>query len=416
MPAITLSNVRNTVESICKTTPVTDIHTHIYASSFGGLLLRGIDELLTYHYLVAEVFRTINMEYSSWWKLSKKKQADIIWEELFIKRSPVSEACRGVLTCVQAAGLQEALADRNLDEIRNYYEKLSAEEHIEKVFKAAGVTKVVMTNNPFDPLESPVWLDASFKPDPRFESAFRMDDVIVGWKTAVPILNGWGYKVDEGLSAESKKELKRYLSDWTERFNPRYMAVSLPPDFKYPDNSIRSRIIEEVVFPFCEENKIPFAMMIGVWKLVNPELQLAGDAVGKSDIVTLGNIAKSFPNNKFLVTFLSRENTHEHAIYSRKFRNVMPFGCWWYLNNPSLINEITRIRMETLGLSFIPQHSDARILDQLTYKWIHSRQLIADVLVDKYSDIIKSGWTVTDQEIQADVKRLFSSNFEDFVG
>jgi hypothetical protein len=35
----------------------TDIHTHLYAPSFGKLGLWGIDELLTYHYLEAEFFR-----------------------------------------------------------------------------------------------------------------------------------------------------------------------------------------------------------------------------------------------------------------------------------------------------------------------------------------------------------------------
>ena len=238
MPPLTLKNIKKTVSKICQDTPITDIHTHIYSSKFGGLLLRGIDELLTYHYLVAEVSRVIDMKYSDWWALPKTKQAEIIWKELFIDRSPVSEACRGVVTCIQAAGLEQPLAERNLKAIRAYYSKLSPEKHIETVFKAAGVSKVVMTNNPFDPAERPVWLDKNYKPDSRFEAAFRMDDVIVGWKTAVPTLKSWGYNVDEKLSNNAKKELTRYLSDWTERLNPRYMAVSLPPDFKFPDETI----------------------------------------------------------------------------------------------------------------------------------------------------------------------------------
>ena len=41
---------------------------------------------------------------------------------------------------------------------------------------------------------------------------------------------------------------------------------------------------------------------------------------------------------------------------------------------PSLIDEITRMRFELLGTSIIPQHSDGRVLDQLLYKWDHSRQ------------------------------------------
>src|SRR5207244_4245158 len=75
-----------------------DIHTHLYDPAFGSLLLWGIDELLVYHYLVAEVFLQSAIPYEKFWNLSKPEQADLIWDALFLKHSPISEACRGVLT------------------------------------------------------------------------------------------------------------------------------------------------------------------------------------------------------------------------------------------------------------------------------------------------------------------------------
>ena len=42
-------------------TKIIDIHTHIYPASFQEFFLWGIDELLTYHYLVAETMRWVNM-------------------------------------------------------------------------------------------------------------------------------------------------------------------------------------------------------------------------------------------------------------------------------------------------------------------------------------------------------------------
>ncbi|MFH1969228.1 MAG: glucuronate isomerase, partial [Verrucomicrobiota bacterium] len=48
-------NLQATVSSVFAQTPVTDIHTHLFDPGMGPLLLWGIDELLTYHYLVAEV-------------------------------------------------------------------------------------------------------------------------------------------------------------------------------------------------------------------------------------------------------------------------------------------------------------------------------------------------------------------------
>ena len=102
-------------------------------------------------------------------------------------------------------------------------------------------------------------------------------------------------------------------------------------------------------------------------------------------------------------------------MVARKFRNLMIFGCWWFLNNPSLIDEVTRLRCELLGVSFLPQHSDARVLDQLVYKWHHSRQAIAPVLADKYADLMATGWRLEEDEIRRDVEKLFGGNFHAFL-
>src|SRR6185503_6777081 len=86
------------VEEAVARTPISDIHTHLYDPAFGKLLLWGIDDLLTYHYLVAESFRYFEMPFEEFWELPKARQAELIWDALFIKNSPVSESCRGILT------------------------------------------------------------------------------------------------------------------------------------------------------------------------------------------------------------------------------------------------------------------------------------------------------------------------------
>lgn len=73
------------------------------------------------------------------------------------------------------------------------------------------------------------------------------------------------------------------------------------------------------------------------------------------------------------------------------------------------------MRVELLGTSFIPQHSDARILDQLLYKWDHSRAVIGKVLVDKYEDLVRAGWPLTRAEVERDVRLLLRDNFEEFL-
>src|SRR5258708_27797294 len=117
--------------------------------------------------------------------------------------------------------------------------------------------------------------------------------------------------------------------------------------------------------------------MMGVKRGINQDLRLEGDGMGRSDFSALRNLCAGYPNNKFLVTVLSRENQQELCVLARKFRNLHIFGCWWFTNVPHIVDEMTRMRLELLGLSVTPQHSDARVLDQLIYKWKHSKKVIA---------------------------------------
>ncbi len=73
------------------------------------------------------------------------------------------------------------------------------------------------------------------------------------------------------------------------------------------------------------------------------------------------------------------------------------------------------MRLELLGSSFIPQHSDARVLDQLIYKWAHSREVIGRVLADKYEALAAAGRSITEADIAQDAHRLFAKNYLDFL-
>lgn len=409
-----IDQLKSTITDVVNTQEITDIHTHLFSPPFGELLLWGIDELLTYHYLIAEVFRKSDVSYQQFWSMTKPQQADLIWQTLFIDNSPISEACRGVITTLDALGLD--VSSRNLNEYRAYFSDTSVEDFIDTVFAQSNVSNVVMTNDPFDPLEIPVW-ESGDTGDKRFEAALRMDVLINTYEeSGYNQLKALDYDVDPKLSSEkSYKEVRRFLEIWIQRMNPKYMAVSLPPDFQYPDDGVLGRLFDNCILPVSREFNVPFALMIGVKRAVNPQLRMAGDGTGKADLTSLETLLRENPDNKFLVTLLSRENQHELCVIGRKFKNLMIFGCWWFMNNPSIIEEITRERIELLGLSVIPQHSDARILDQLIYKWKHSRQIIADVLFEKYQSLIDVGWSLTKSEIERDVNNIFGGNFDKFL-
>jgi len=73
------------------------------------------------------------------------------------------------------------------------------------------------------------------------------------------------------------------------------------------------------------------------------------------------------------------------------------------------------MRLEMLGTAFTCQHSDARVLDQLVYKWKHSRDVIGPVLAAQYKKLIAAGWEVSEADVERDVSLLFGGAFEAFL-
>ena len=430
-PRLEVNRIRSVVESALSSQPVLDMHTHLYPPAFGtpvpnsggkvdptGLMLWGVDELLTYHYLVAEVFRVVPasaLPYESFWKMSKTQQADHIWKNLFVERTPVSEACRGVVTTLTKLGLGPS--DKDLSRMRKWFAQQEPSRYIDRVMQLANVSFITMTNPVFDDNERNRWLrDAdAIRADGRFRAVLRIDPLLRDWPSAARRMSEWGFACAERVDDATAGNARRFLEHWIDVQRAVYLAVSLPPEFRYPSGGASDAVFERVILPVCAARKLPFAMMIGSRLRVNPALHDAGDMVAKSDVASVVNLCRDFPQNKFFVTMLAREDQHELAVAARKFGNLMVFGCWWFLNNPSLVDEVTRMRLELLGTSFIPQHSDARVLDQLIYKWGHSRAVIGGVLTEKYEDLARAGWPLTEADVRSDVKRLLADNFTEFL-
>ena len=434
--ALTAQNITQTVAAALKKQPIRDLHTHLYTPAFGtpvpnasgktdptGLLLWGVDELVTYHYLVAEVYRIVPatvLPYEQFWKMTKQQQADHIWKHLFVEHTPISEACRGVLTSLKLVGLDPN--EKTLEPYRKFFAQQDTSKYIDKVMEIANISSITMTNPVFDDNERNRWLaNPSVGTDPRFKAVLRIDPILRDFPSAAKKMAEWGYDVSAEISQKTIEESRRFLRDWIDKQKAIYLAVSLPPEFRYPANPsdpvarAGQTMIEQVVLPVCAERGLPFAMMIGSRLRVNPALGDAGDMVGRAEIDSVIQLCAKFPQNKFLVTMLSRDNQHELCVAARKFGNLLPFGCWWFLNNPSLIEEIERMRIELLGTSFVPQHSDARILDQLLYKWDHTAQILTKVLADKYIDVINTGYKLTADHVARDVKGYLEGNFTAFL-
>ena len=153
------------VEIVVNSTPVVDVHTHLFPPEFKELCLYGIDELLTYHYLTAETFRSARISYEQFWAMSKTQQADLVWKTLFVDNTPTSEAAQGIISVLDAFGLDTRA--RDLKEARAFFNSQPLAEHLDHVFDIARVSGVVMTNDPLDEKERPLW-ESGFAAIPGF--------------------------------------------------------------------------------------------------------------------------------------------------------------------------------------------------------------------------------------------------------
>src|SRR5256884_3356087 len=86
--ALIPSQIEPVVEEVLSSTPFIDVHTHLFSPAFGKLGLWGIDELLTYHYLEAEFFRSSDTKPEEYWLLSKRSEERRVGKECRSRWSP----------------------------------------------------------------------------------------------------------------------------------------------------------------------------------------------------------------------------------------------------------------------------------------------------------------------------------------
>jgi len=225
--------------------------------------------------------------------------------------------------------------------------------------------------------------------------------------------------------------LLQLLEQWAQVIQPEHVTLSTPHDWHYPalhqppnpaapwtESHMRpdlTTLFDEVVLPLAHKLSIPILLRMGTRRLVNSKLGVAGDGMGSADVESLQHLCARHPAQKFMATFLSRENHHEVTVLGTKFRNLHVVGCWWYCNSPSSVRLISELRLELLGTGFTAIASSARVLDQLIYKWAHSRHSLAEVLHDRYRSLGRAGWPVSRQQIRRDVAALCGGAYLDFI-
>ena len=393
-------NISNKLHNIINCTPIFDLHTHLFPPKHQGYFLLGFKNLLNYHYLIAELLTATNIDASTFYSYNDEKKASIIWNELFEKRTPVSEACAGVLSILKELNIE--INNKSFLSICDEYDKKIQSD--KNIFELSNVSSLVMTNNPFD-LDEWSLFNTNDWDKKIYLSSLRLDDLILEYEETLK-------KAKDQISNQDNI-IVTYLEKCYSQSNPVYAAVSLNLETFH---KIFQDSLWKDILVWLENKNLPLSLMLGVKRAVNKDFGLAGDGIGDINLKELSNLCNLFPKNKFLVTCLSLNDQHELTVLARKHPNLKIFGFWWFMNQPTIIKQILKMRIDMLGFSFIPQHSDARVSDQLIYKWSHFKKILHPILLEYYQDLLDKNFPISEAVLQRDINNLLSGNAKNYLG
>jgi glucuronate isomerase len=393
-------NISNKLLNIINSTPIFDLHTHLFPPKHEGYFLLGFKNLLNYHYLIAELLTAANIDASTFYSYNDEKKASLIWKELFEKRTPVSEACAGVLSILKELNIE--IKNKSFLSICDEYDKKIQSD--KNILKLSNVSSLVMTNNPFD-LDEWSLFNTNDWDKKIYLASLRLDDLILDYEEAL--------KKAKDQTSNQKNTIVTYLEKCYSLSNPVYAAVSLNLETFH---TIFEDSFWKDILVWLENKNLPLSLMLGVKRAVNKDFGLAGDGIGDINLKELSNLCNSFPKNKFLVTCLSLNDQHELTVLARKHPNLRIFGFWWFMNQPTIIKQILKMRIDMLGFSFIPQHSDARVSDQLIYKWNHFKKILHPILLEYYQELLDKNFPISENILQRDIDNLLSGNAKKYLG
>ena len=263
-----------------------------------------------------------------------------------------------------------------------------------------------MTNNPFDKSEWQLFKNKNWDTN-KYLASLRLDDILINLDKCLDIC-----KENINNFDNDRDLIIKYLDKVYEESKPVYAALSL--NGLQLNSFLKNKFIPDIL-KWLERKNIPLSLLLGVRRNVNKDFLLAGDGIDRIDLRQLSEICNQYSNNKILCSCLSLNDQHELTVLARKHQNLKIFGFWWFMNQPSLIKLILNLRIELLGLNFIPQHSDARVTDQLIYKWFHFKVLLSNVLYDHYKEIQLKNFKISENQISDDVSKLFFINSKNFL-
>lgn len=360
-----------------------DIHTHLFPPELKNFSLKGIVNLLNYHYLIPELIDQNDFKkVYDLNKLNSYEIADLAWNKFFLDSIPISTATSGIITVLDQLGIYKN--DIKLKELISREESLNYSD--EDIFEKARIRNVYMTNDPFNKEEWKLFDNSNWSRD-RYKSTIRIDTLF-----QMMIKNGLD-TFDNNIN---------YLNQCLIISKPKYISLSLGKI----QLSLLLKDEYRKLMDWIEQTELPFFLMLGVRRGVNKDLKLAGDGLEDFAIEDLTNLLLLNKNINFNISLLDETREHACRVLSRKMPNMKLTGYWWFINNKTQISDLVRKRFEMLGTKHLLFYSDSRVLEQIIYKVGLYRSIIKDALFEKLSFAQSSGFQVTESKVNNLLKQI----------
>ncbi len=399
-----------------------DAHSHwdpIYG--FEGLI-----QAAAYHYLdgeAAALRRLSRSEQAAHKSLDVEARARANLEAIFADGAlPVSTAACGWIRMANMLGLDVTQPPGEiLDEFKARYGDMPKQEYRAMIFGKSRVRTITGTQSIFLPSEAKLYCDddAMTGWDPvcdtaiRFDEALRKPELLAEAAKLADFPLAGGNPESEPTRAALKALANFHIERFRKHSRVRYISASLSEKDRFFDTADRpsqSRfaiVMRDVIIPLAKENGLPVFLMPYVRRGVNPEAGASGDCVSMGDVDDLIRFISENPDVSFILTGLHPLLDYTFAFLTRACPNVRIIGFWWGNLNSNEVRRQIQQRMEFVGTAWFGLNSDARILDQILYKWEDYmddlEHVLATIILPK---ITRAGGPVTVAGIKATVKRI----------
>lgn len=398
---------RDMIWTAAHTAPAVDVRVFGEAPGLAHPGVPGIDALLTTPEILAEFFRRRAFRQrecggeaapaaevdASILSLAPGELADIVWRQLFVDHSPISEPCRVVLTTMGMFGLDVASGDLRV--LREQYAAIPAEERLRKSLSLANVELVL------HPVESMAVEEhcAGRTRHPAFRPVLYLNELLGDWRESARTLRLRGFGLKAKVDEFTPLELRRHLNGEIDRLLPVGLGFDWPEGGCEPGDAGVGRLLRESVLPLCRERELPFFL-----------------GTGSARVDGLGLLWRDFPEVRFLL-FPGRESEFSAAVFAAsRQRNLLLCGPDQPLSYPRVMEDYTGLRLENLGSGFHACHSGADAVEEMVGCWAHQRWVLGRALIRHYGDLWRTGWTYSGDDVRQTVSALLSGNVRGFLG